>query len=53
MRKKNPWNQGKRSEIFTFKATDMFLSGKIGQNEFFNDFSSREKQILSFQVCKT
>lgn len=45
---------GQRCEVSMLKATNVFVPGNIGENKSSNsDFSSREKQILSFQVCKT
>ena len=53
MRKK-PWDHGKRCEVSMLKARNVFVPGNIGENRSCNsDFSRTEKQILSFQVCKT
>ena len=51
---KKTWDQGKRCEVSMLKARNVFVPGNIGENKSCNsDFSSTEKQILSFQVCKT
>lgn len=45
---------GQRCEVSMLKARNVFVPGNIGENKSSNsDFSSTEKQILSFQVCKT